>query len=75
MRHLLFVPEVLLLDEITSALDEKNARLIEQLIRSYNQKGVTVLWVTHDLQQSGGIFDRRLTIDKGRLVKEEVLKG
>ena len=75
MRHLLFVPEVLLLDEITSALDEENARLIEQLIRSYNHEGVTVLWVTHDLQQSGGIFDRRLTIDKGRLVKEEVLKG
>ena len=75
MRNLLFPPEVLLLDEITSALDEDNARLIEQLIHAFNQTGVTVVWVTHDLVQSGGIFDRRLIIDKGRLVKEEVLKG
>ena len=75
MRNLLFPPEVLLLDEITSALDEENVRLIERLIQSFNHAGVTIVWVTHDLLQSGGIFDRRLTIDKGRLVQEEVLKG
>ncbi|MBT2731812.1 ATP-binding cassette domain-containing protein [Carnobacterium sp. ISL-102] len=49
IRNLLFLPEILLLDEVTSALDSANQEIIRKLIRTINEeRGVTVLWVTHN---------------------------
>ncbi|PKH26270.1 iron ABC transporter ATP-binding protein FetA [Enterobacterales bacterium CwR94] len=49
LRNLQFMPKVLLLDEITSALDEENKTNIRQLIAGLAEKqGVAVLWVSHD---------------------------
>ncbi|QQP70002.1 ATP-binding cassette domain-containing protein [Carnobacterium sp. CS13] len=49
VRNLLITPKVLLLDEVTSALDAENQLIIRQLIRKMNQtEGITVLWVTHN---------------------------
>lgn len=49
IRNLQFLPQVLLLDEITSALDEKNKRNVNEMIHRYaRDKQIGVLWVTHD---------------------------
>ncbi|CAI1114931.1 iron efflux ABC transporter ATP-binding subunit FetA [Serratia quinivorans] len=49
IRNLQFMPRVLLLDEITSALDEDNKRNVNEIIHQLvAQHGVAVLWVTHD---------------------------
>lgn len=49
IRNLQFMPKVLLLDEITSALDEDNKRNVNALIhRLVAEQGLAVLWVTHD---------------------------
>ena len=49
IRNLQFLPQVLLLDEITSALDESNKRNVNEIIHRYaTEKGVAILWVTHD---------------------------
>lgn len=49
IRNLQFLPKVLLLDEITSALDEANKVKVNELIHQYTtQQGIAVLWVTHD---------------------------
>lgn len=49
IRNLQFLPKVLLLDEITSALDESNKRNVNDIIHRYVQeKQIGVLWVTHD---------------------------
>ncbi|PVZ84588.1 iron ABC transporter ATP-binding protein FetA [Serratia sp. S1B] len=49
IRHLQFMPTVLLLDEVTSALDEGNKHHVNQLIRQLvTEQGLAVLWVTHD---------------------------
>lgn len=49
IRNLQFMPKVLLLDEITSALDEDNKRNVNELIqRLVAEQGLAVLWVTHD---------------------------
>ena len=43
------MPKVLLLDEVTSALDEENQTIIRSLIRNLNQEqGITIVWVTHN---------------------------
>ncbi|MGM8448678.1 iron efflux ABC transporter ATP-binding subunit FetA [Enterobacter bugandensis] len=49
IRNLQFLPKVLLLDEITSALDDANKRNVNELIHRYaREQNIAVLWVTHD---------------------------
>ncbi|MBA7845813.1 iron ABC transporter ATP-binding protein FetA [Klebsiella sp. RHBSTW-00484] len=49
IRNLQFLPQVLLLDEITSALDESNKSNVNDIIHRYvTEKNIAVLWVTHD---------------------------
>ncbi|HBU6131030.1 iron efflux ABC transporter ATP-binding subunit FetA [Enterobacter sp. 168J2] len=49
IRNLQFLPKVLLLDEITSALDEANKRNVNEIIHRYaREQNIAVLWVTHD---------------------------
>ena len=74
IRSLLFKPEILLLDEITSALDEDNTKIVETVIESLNKEGVTVLFVTHDSEQSRKYANRLLTIERGKIKSLEALK-
>lgn len=49
IRNLQFLPQVLLLDEITSALDESNKHNVNDIIHRYvKEQHLGVLWVTHD---------------------------
>ena len=68
-RTLVTGPEVLLMDEPTSALDEENTRVLEHLGVELADGGVPVLWVTHDPHQVDRIADRRLRIERGRVVE------
>lgn len=61
-RTLLTGPEVLLADEVTSALDADNRDRIEALIRASADSGVAVLWVTHDLGQARRLADRTVVL-------------
>lgn len=68
-RTLVTGPEVLLMDEPTSALDEENTRVLEHLGMDLADSGVPVLWVTHDPHQVDRIADRRLRMERGRVVE------
>lgn len=48
IRNLIFLPKVLLLDEVTTGLDEDNKAIVHQLIERVHQQGVTIIQVTHD---------------------------
>ncbi|WP_193016567.1 MULTISPECIES: iron efflux ABC transporter ATP-binding subunit FetA [Gammaproteobacteria] len=49
IRNLQFMPKILLLDEITSALDEDNKTKVNDIIHHYvKEQKLAVLWVTHD---------------------------
>lgn len=74
IRNVIYKPELLLLDEATSALDKENEKIIEDNIQKLNQEGVTVLWVTHNLEQSLRIFNKRLTLQGGMIISEEVFE-
>ena len=60
--------EVLLADEITSALDPEATERLEQLGKELATAGTTVLWVTHDAAQGDRLADHLITIEGGRVV-------
>lgn len=65
-------PEVLLLDEPTASLDAGNIERVEAIIhRERHERGVAVLWVSHDVQQASRVGDRCLRMSGGRLEESE----
>jgi len=73
-------PEVLLLDEPTSSLDEESKRDVEELILEIMRGGdLTCVLVTHDLAQASRMASRVMIMEKGRIVRsgtvEEVLRA
>src|SRR5699024_187656 len=60
--------DILLLDEITSALDQKNVNETEKLIKSLQQqKSLTIIWITHDMEQAKRIADEVWVLIDGKL--------
>lgn len=74
IRTLLFNPEILLLDEVTSALDIENTLVVENVIKSLSENGTTIIWVTHNPEQSKRNANNLLTIEAGQIKSLEVLK-
>ncbi|GAV25250.1 hypothetical protein ciss_11830 [Carboxydothermus islandicus] len=66
IRTLLVKPRVLLLDEVTSALDTENTRAILDLIlREKEEKNLTVLAITHNLEAFN--FKKVLYLNAGQV--------
>lgn len=74
IRSLIFEPKVLLLDEVTSALDSVNTAIVEHVIDELHKNGMTIISITHSEEQSLRMANRRITIVDGSLAKEEVLR-
>lgn len=72
VRSLLFMPEVLLLDEVTSALDETNASIVEGAIKLLNQKGITVIWISHQVKRHEPLANKIIGLKGGKLDEMEV---
>lgn len=69
-RTLVNEPDVLLLDEITASLDYRTVKEIERLIvRLQREYGVTVIWVTHDLDQARRVSDDMWFLRNGELIE------
>lgn len=66
VRHLLFEPRVLLLDEVTSGLDKVTKQTVHQLLQHYHSQGHTLIEVTHD-QEEIAAANRLITIEEGSL--------
>ncbi|MBO4895029.1 MAG: ABC transporter ATP-binding protein [Clostridia bacterium] len=61
-------PEVLILDEVLSVGDAKFRQKSEQKIISMFDKGVTVLFVSHNTDQVRRICNKAIILDKGKIV-------
>jgi ABC-type glutathione transport system ATPase component len=67
-RALSVEPRVLICDEITSALDSRNAENLASLLQRINREmGVAVTFVSHDLPLVEGLCRRILQLSEGRL--------
>jgi ABC-2 type transport system ATP-binding protein len=63
-------PEVVFLDELTTGLDPLARRTTWELIRNMRERGVTVVLVTHFMDEAEALCDRIAIIDHGRVITE-----
>lgn len=68
-------PEVAVLDELTTGLDPQARRDTWGLIERIRDRGVTVLLVTHFMEEAERLCDRLAVIDRGRLVALDTPAG
>lgn len=69
-RALAMKPEILLLDEITAALDPEMVHEVLDVILGLAREGKTMIIVTHEMQFARAVADRIIFIDAGVIVEE-----
>lgn len=68
-------PKLLICDEITTALDVTiQAEIIELLKRINKKRGVTILFISHDLSLIKSLCERVIVMKKGKIVEEGLSK-
>ena len=66
ISNLMYLPQVLLLDEVTVGLDTENKEIIHRLIGHLKQQGLTILQITHDSTEIE-TAERILTMEGGEI--------
>lgn len=73
-RALALNPTLLLLDEPTSSLDPiATSRVEDSLMQLRRQTNLTMIWVSHSIEQARRIGSRVLLLDEGRVIREDSL--
>ncbi|MET9271179.1 ATP-binding cassette domain-containing protein [Kribbella sp. NPDC003557] len=69
-RAVLAHPDVLICDEITTALDDHGTALVLDLLAELKERGTALIWIGHDLRLVAAVADRVLVLDAGRVVEQ-----
>ncbi len=70
IRALMMHPEILLLDEITAALDPEMVKEVLDVVLSLAKEGRTMIIVTHEMQFARAVADRMVFMDGGKIIEE-----
>lgn len=69
VRALAMKPEVLLLDEITSALDPELVAEVLNIVRELAEDGMTMLLATHEMSFAREVSDKIVFLEQGRILE------
>jgi polar amino acid transport system ATP-binding protein len=70
VRAVALNPKLLLLDEVTSALDPELVGEVLELVRDIKQSGTTIVMATHELSFARDVADWVVFLDKGVIAEE-----
>ncbi|WP_395814976.1 amino acid ABC transporter ATP-binding protein [Devosia sp.] len=70
VRSLATEPEVVLLDEVTAALDPELIGEVLKIIRDLKATGMTMVIVTHEMAFARDVADRVCFLDNGRIIEQ-----
>jgi polar amino acid transport system ATP-binding protein len=70
VRSLATEPDVLLLDEVTAALDPELIGEVLKIIRDLKTSGMTMVIVTHEMGFARDVADRVCFLDGGRIIEQ-----
>ena len=70
VRAMMMHPRMLLLDEITAALDPEMVREVLNVVLDLARDGMTMLIVTHEMRFAEAVADRVLFLENGTIVEE-----
>jgi polar amino acid transport system ATP-binding protein len=70
VRSLATEPQVLLLDEVTAALDPELIGEVLKIIRDLKSTGMTMVIVTHEMAFARDVADRVCFLDGGRIIEQ-----
>ncbi len=69
-RALAMNPDIMLFDEVTSALDPELVGEVLQVMRDLTRDGMTMVVVTHEMGFAREAADRALMMDEGRIIED-----
>ncbi|HKM21134.1 MAG TPA: ABC transporter ATP-binding protein [Lachnospiraceae bacterium] len=67
-------PELLILDEPTTGLDYRECMQIMNIIEELNQRGTTILMITHDMEIVHDYAEKMLVLSNGKLIGYDTCK-
>jgi len=68
-------PELLILDEPSTGLDPNGARLMREIVREENERGATVFFSSHILDQVESVCDTVGILQDGNLIAKDTIDG
>ncbi len=71
-RALVKSPDIIIADEPTGNIDPKAAEDILNILKDINYQGTTVIMATHDADLAERTTRRRITLDAGRVIRDEL---
>jgi heme exporter protein A len=69
-RATIHQPDILLLDEPYTGLDQDASHTLTQLLTDQHQSGKTIFMITHDLARGLDLCDRVLILNRGKIEQE-----
>jgi polar amino acid transport system ATP-binding protein len=69
-RALAMQPEIMLFDEVTSALDPELVAGVLAVMRQLAEEGMTMVVVTHEMEFARHVGDRILMVENGAIIEE-----
>jgi ABC-2 type transport system ATP-binding protein len=68
VRALLHDPEIIFLDEPTTALDPQSTRFVRDLVKELKERGHTIVLTTHIMEEADELSDTISIIDHGKII-------
>lgn len=69
IRSLLIEPEIILLDEVSSALDDVNKDNLSRILKRLNNDGLTIVSISHDLTKAYSDGNKLIKLHSGEIIE------